>query len=196
MFITSKIVITGTLTALVLTTARPIAAQSLADVAKQEEARRKSVKTPAKVITNKDLIPVPVPEASAGATRNEIPSVPGAQAGPPQKDAGDETTSKDQGTDSAGRKDQAYWSGRQKELQTQLDRDQTYADAMQTRINALTADFANRDDPAQRALIGNDRQKAISELDRLKGAIEKDKKAIADFSVEARHASVPPGWLR
>ena len=34
-------------------------AQSLADVAKKEEERRKSVPAPAKVYTNKDLNPVP-----------------------------------------------------------------------------------------------------------------------------------------
>ena len=36
---------------------------------------------------------------------------------------------------------------------------------MQTRINALTTDFVNRDDPAQRAVIEHDRQKALAELD-------------------------------
>src|SRR6185369_3757874 len=36
-----------------------VRAQSLADVAKKEEERRKSVTAPAKVYTNKDLNPVP-----------------------------------------------------------------------------------------------------------------------------------------
>ena len=37
-------------------------------------------------------------------------------------------------------------------LLAQLDRDQIYSEAMQSRINALTADFTARDDPAQRAV--------------------------------------------
>ena len=52
-------------------------------------------------------------------------------------------------------------------------------DALQTRINALTADFVNRDDPAQRAVIERDRQKNIAELNRLKQTIQDDKKALA-----------------
>ena len=83
-----------------------------------------------------------------------------------------------------------------KELQTQLDRDQTFADALQTRINALTADFVTRDDPAQRAQIGRDKQKALDEQARLKQASQTAQKAIADLEDEARKASVPPGWLR
>ena len=83
-----------------------------------------------------------------------------------------------------------------KELQTQLDRDQSYADALQNKINSLTADFTARDDPAQRAVIARDKQKALDELNRLKQAIQDDKKAIADLEEEARRAGVPPGWLR
>ena len=83
-----------------------------------------------------------------------------------------------------------------KQLVAELDRDQTYSDAMQSRINGLTADFTARDDPAQRAVIARDRQKAMDELDRLKLVIQRTRKAIADLEEEARRASVPPGWLR
>ena len=66
----------------------------------------------------------------------------------------------------------------------------------QTRINALTADFAGRDDPFQRAQIGDDRQKAIAELARVTLEIDKATKSIGDIEEEARRAGVPPGWLR
>src|SRR5437016_2573313 len=52
--------------------ARPLAAQSLADLSRQEEDRRKNVKEPAKVITNQDLSAVP---PSPGA-----PAAPAADA--------------------------------------------------------------------------------------------------------------------
>ena len=78
----------------------------------------------------------------------------------------------------------------------QLDRDRLYAEALQSRINALTTDFTARDDPAQRALIGQDRDKAVAELDRLKKVIQDDKDAVTAVEEEARHAGVPPGWLR
>ena len=71
-----------------------------------------------------------------------------------------------------------------------------FADALQTRINSLTNDFASRDDPYQRAVIAEDRAKAVLELDRVKGEIEQARKKIADIEEEARKAGVAPGWLR
>src|SRR5262249_28896284 len=92
--------------------------------------------------------------------------------------------------------DQAYWSKRMARLRETLQRDQVYTDALQTRINALTTDFVNRDDPAQRAQIGNQRETAINELARLKKQIEDGRKAISDAEEEARKSGVPAGWLR
>jgi hypothetical protein len=93
-------------------------------------------------------------------------------------------------------RDQTYWSTRMADAREQLSRDLVYMDALQTRVNALTTDFVNRDDPVQRARIASDRQRAIDELARLKKGTEDDRKAIADLEEEARRAGVPPGWLR
>ena len=79
---------------------------------------------------------------------------------------------------------------------TSLSRSQMFAQALQTRINALTADAINRDDPAQRSVLEQDRVKAIEELARVNKEIEDQTKAIADIETEARRAGVPPGWLR
>jgi hypothetical protein len=178
--------------ALSIAAAVPIGAQSLAEVARQEEARRKEIRQPTKVYTNKDLPNVPPPSAPATApTPSEKPATPAA-ADTKAKEPLEEQDAKDK----VAVKDQKYWSGRMRDLLAQLDRDQTYSAALQSRINALSADFTARDDPAQRAVIGRDRQKAIDELDRLKLGIVKTTKAIADLEEEARRASVPPGWLR
>jgi hypothetical protein len=169
--------------------ARSLSAQSLADVAKKEEERRKAIRAPAKVYTNKDLGAAP-----AGSPPVATPAADASKAKDTKdKDAKDKDAKDAKG---AGTKDQAYWSGRQKDLQTQLDRDQSFAEAIQTRINALSTDFVNRDDPAQKAAIDRDRQKAVVELARLTKAIQDDKKALTDFQDEARRAGVPPGWLR
>ena len=171
-------------------------AQSLADVAKKEEERRKTVAAPAKVYTNKDLNPVP-----AGSPPPPAPAKAGDSAAK-DKDKEADTDAKGKGSkapdaaDKTAVKDQAYWAGRYKGLQDALLRDQNYADAMQTRINSLNADFVNRDDPAQRAVIERDRQKALAELGRLKQSVVDTKKAIADLDEEARRAGVPPGWMR
>ncbi len=93
-------------------------------------------------------------------------------------------------------KDRDYWAGRMKDLQTDpRPRSDVRAGAAGP-VNALTTDFVNRDDPAQRAVIANDRQKAIAELDRLQKAIDDDKKAIADVRGRSAPRGVPPGWLR
>jgi hypothetical protein len=77
-----------------------------------------------------------------------------------------------------------------------LERSRMFAEALQSRINALTRDFYARDDPAQRGVVEADRQKAIAELGRVESEIQQQIKAIADLEEEARRAGVPPGWLR
>jgi hypothetical protein len=163
-------------------------AQTLADLARKEEERRKALPPVTKVYTNKDLTEVP----------SGTPP-PAAASGDAAKDAGAKDADKDGSAkdgDKGDKKDQAYWSGRMKTLQQQLDRDKTFADAMQTKVNALTTDFVNRDDPVQKRAIEQERLRALAEIERLKKAVIDDQKALADFQEEARRASVPPGWLR
>jgi hypothetical protein len=160
------------------------AQQSLAEVAKQEEARRKTVKPVGRVLTNKDLGSAPT--AAVTPPPPDAPKV-AEPAKPPDAALPEEKTPV---------RDQAYWAARMKDLRVQLDRDQIFAESLQTRINSLTADFVNRDDPAQRAVIDRDRQRALGELERLKKAIEDGRKAIAGLEEDARRAGVPPGWLR
>jgi len=185
-----------TLTVFVLTIAPvQLRAQSLADLARQEAERRKDASGTPKVITNKDL-------PGGGGTAAPATSAPrtaaDGQASKPtgKVDSKAAEASGTKGKDDETVKDEKYWAGRKKDLDEQLARDQIYADALQSRINALTTDFVNRDDPVQRATIANDRQKSIDEMERLKTAIAADKKAIVDFQEEARRAGVPPGWLR
>ena len=71
-----------------------------------------------------------------------------------------------------------------------------FAEALQSRINGLSADFTARDDPAQRAVVGADWQKSLDELERVKKEIQQHTKALADIQEEGRRAGVPAGWLR
>ena len=167
-----------------------IRAQTLGDVSRQEEERRKEIKTPARVYTNKDLSAPPVvPSAPENAGTPAATPSPGAPSTPAADDK-----AKDAAKDSI--KDQSYWSQRKRDLDSKLERDKVLADAMQSRINGLMADFAARDDPAQRAIIERDRQRAVTELDALQKSIKDDQKALTDFGDDARKASVPPGWIR
>jgi len=167
----------------------PVFAQSLADIAKKEEERRKKIPEPAKVYTNKDLTAAPATSAATPASSTPAASAPAASA--------DAAKAKEQDAKDKGpAKDQAYWAGKMKALRDELARNETYAEALQTRLNSLQTDFVNRDDPAQRSVIERDRQKVAAELGRLKQSITNAKKAITDLEEEARRAGVPPGWLR
>jgi hypothetical protein len=170
-----------------------VRAQSLADVARQEEARRKTVKEPGKVYTNTDLrsdISKGQPPPSSSATTDKT----AADGAKPAGDGKDASADKAKSTDPL--KDQAYWSERIGNARSALERSRIFADALQSRLNALTADFVNRDDPAQRAQIELERQRAGNELARVTKEIAEQTKAITDIEEEARKAGVPPGWLR
>ncbi len=178
-------------------------AQSLADVARKESERRQTVPGGSKSYTNTDLKPVPGAPPADAAEPGDAAKPDSGNASPDTKPNADgdadaaasDDTKKSPGGDTE-EKDQGYWSKRMNALREQLERDQTYLDALQTRVDSLTADFVNRDDPAQRSQIANDREKALGEIDRLKKAIEQDKAAIPELEEEARRAGVPAGWLR
>jgi hypothetical protein len=170
---------------------RPMAAQgvSLADVAKHEQERRKTIKAPSKVIKNEDLAPAP---AVSRAPAPSAESAPDASGTPKQAAApadGEKKTAEPV-------KDQEYWSKRYAELQSTLSRNETFATAMQSRINALANEYTNQGDGVRQNAIAAERQKALADLDRLNKEIADNKKALADFQEEARRSGVPPGWLR
>lgn len=162
------------------------AQQSLAEVARAEAARRKTVPQAAKVYTNSDL--------KADVSAPSVPTAPPPAATAPGTAAASGNATPD--APAPPPRDQAYWSARMKEARTTLDRSRMFAEALQSRINALNADFVNRDDPAQRAVIEQDRKTALAELDRVKKDIEEQTKAITAIEDEARRAGVPAGWLR
>ena len=164
--------------------AMPASGQSLAAVARKEEVRRKQVKQPSKVITNKDLRPVTTPPPPPPPA----PTPPADGAAPPADPGPDEAQQREQ--------DEQAWRAKMADARQALDRSQMYADALQSKINALWADFTARDNPVERAQIEIERKKAIAEQERVKGEIEAQKKAIVDLEEEARKAGVPPGWVR
>jgi hypothetical protein len=203
--------------AAVLTSGAP--AQSLGDVAKQEEARRKS--GAGKVYTNDDLrsapAPATTPEAKpdaksgdGGAKASDKPAAKADAKADPKTDAKADAKSDakadakaDPKTDAKAdarpadpKGDAASWKKRRQDLEGAIDRSKLFADSLQSRINGLTADFSARDDPAQRNIVAADRQRALTELDRVKKDIQQQTKALADLQEEARKSGVPPGWLR
>jgi uncharacterized protein (DUF3084 family) len=161
-----------------------VSAQSLGDVARQEEARRKGVAKPGKVYTNESLRG----SGDVGAQAN----LSGPATAAPAPDAKPESAPQEKDP----KKEEAYWRDRVTKARDGLERTKTFKEALQTRINSLSADFTSRDDPAQRAAIAADRQKVLAELERVTKEIADFEKQLRDIEDEARKAGVPPGWVR
>jgi hypothetical protein len=181
--------------AAVLAISAAASAQTLGDVARQEEARRKTVKAPAKVYTNDSL------RADPSSPRPAVGSAPGSaassagSAGASAPDASQKAATPAPAPD-AGAKDETYWKKRMAAARDAVERAKIFAEALQTRINSLSNDWAARDDPYQRATIGADKDKALAELARVQKEVEDGTKAIADIQEEARKTGVPAGWVR
>lgn len=183
----------STVTAVILLTAAVASAQSLADVARQEEARRKAVAGAGKVYTNEALQPEPPPSPGsvpAATPAAAAPATPGADGAKPADPAAPGAAA------GGAAKTEAEWKKRIADERDALSRAQTFAEAIQTRINVLSADFVNVDDPAKREVVAADRTKALAELDRLKQEIQTRQKAVVSIQDEARKAGVPAGWVR
>lgn len=157
-------------------------AQGLGDLAKKEQKRRAGVTTPGKVYTGKDLPPSaqkPAPPPAAPAAPDNTAS---EQAAPPPA--------------AQEEKNEAWWRARIGKVREQVRRDEAFQEALQSRLNALNADYLRNSSPSQRARITEDRNKAIAEMERLVADIAQGKQQITEIEEEARREGVPPGWLR
>jgi hypothetical protein len=158
-------------------------AQSLADVARAEEARRKNIKPGAKVYTNEDL----------GGTQ-PASAAPADTASTPNAAKPADAKSDDQKVDPA--KTEKYWKDRASTIRETLSRLKLLLDALQTQVSGLNAEYLSTDDPGHRNLLEPRMHRATGELERVQQDIEKQTKAAADLQEEARKSGVPAGWVR
>jgi hypothetical protein len=161
---------------------------SLAELARQEVERRKAIKAPGKVYTDKGT-------KAEGTAATAAAGQAGAQAAPTPV-RGEVPTAAAKAEEGSDAKGESYWRGRITEARENLRRNEAFVEALQSRVNGLTADFSARDDPYQRAKVGEERQKALAEQARVKNEIETGRKLIATIEEEARQSGALPGWLR
>jgi hypothetical protein len=172
---------------------------SLGDAGKREALRRQLTPKATRAYVVEDFaailpgaaLPATTPPGTPPVDPDEDP--PMATAAKPPAAAPDAPAAP---AASVAARDQEYWRSRMATARAALSHDQMLAEAMQSRINALTTDMINRDDPAQRAKLAADNQRAMEELARLQKQITLDEKAITAIQDEARRLSVPPGWIR
>jgi hypothetical protein len=182
-------------------------AQTLADVAKKDNDRRKSVKHPAKVYTNDDVQDVkpilPMMENDGTGTRpiertnsqsDSSTSAPGAATADPNAAAAN-GGSRPVGTPGVKSGEEAGWRARMNSAREAVSRTQLQLESMRTRAAQLTAASAAANDD-QRTGVQKKQQDALQEYDKLRGDLQRNQKALSDLEAEAARAGVPPGWLR
>jgi hypothetical protein len=190
-------------------------AQTLADLAKKDNDRRKAVKHPAKVITNDDVQDVkpimPMMEndgtgtklvdpnaanASGSTPANTNPDMPvpdGAPAAGTQ--SGQKPQAKPAGAPGVKSGDEAQWRSRMQAAREAVSRTQLQLEGMRNRAAQLTAASAAASQD-QRGTYQKQQQDALQEYDRLRADLQKSQKALSDLEAEASRSGVPPGWVR
>src|SRR4051812_15374874 len=148
---------TALLAGALVTVAVPAGAQSLGDLAKKEAERRKAAPPATKTYTNGDL-KTPATPAPADADSKDASKPADTAKSAAKADKGDKADVEkvDSTKPAEPAKDENYWRGRVTATREDIRRNESFKEAPQSRINALSADFAARDDPYQRAKIADD----------------------------------------
>jgi hypothetical protein len=191
---TKKTIVFSALAWLVASSAA-LAQSPLAEAARREAERRKAIRAAPTTYTNEDLARLPVRSVPL---KPPLPPTTVTTIGPAGSTAAAPGAATDPAAaaEAAGPRDEKYWRDRMTAARTNLSRLEMFVEALQSRINALSADFVNRDDPAQRQKIAEDRQRAIEELGRVTQEVKDATEAIAAIQDEARRLGVPAGWVR
>lgn len=156
---------------------------NLGELARREAVRRQAVTASARALTDADIGPpperTPKPTPAAGVDVAE-PVKPGEKPADPPKPP----------------KDEAWWRARMVAARGALERDKLLLTALENRVATLTRDVANRDNPAQRALLISERIRALEELELMRKQLVADAEAITAIEDDAKRQGVPPGWIR
>lgn len=155
-------------------------AQSLADVARTEEARRQKMAAPKKVYTDADVAKyAPAPGAQAAATTVTALDANG-------KPVGEQAAAQGLPADEAG------WRARLQNARDGMDRNRLLLSALeqQARSAARKAGTPDGDEPA------DDGSNRAAEIKRLKAEMDTFRATLANAEEDARKAGVPPGWVR
>jgi hypothetical protein len=169
---------------------------NLADISRREAVRRQLTPHASRSLTDLDVQSMP---------SRPLPTVPALQAsGEAAAGAGDakaEKETKDKDVKEGAKKesethDETYWRDRIDSSRKALERDRLLVDSLQSRVNALTADWSARDDPAQRADLWAQRGRTLEELEKMKQQVLDDQKNIDNVQEDGRREGVPPAWIR
>jgi hypothetical protein len=160
-------------------------AQSLADVARKEETRRKNIKAPAKVYTDADVEKFAPVTASAQQAATTVTPLD-ANGAPIQGNA----------TADGLPVDEAGWRARMQNARDGLDRDKLLLSALEQQAMraAMRKTAAGGGEASEDG--GGDVTARAAEIKRLKAQMDANSAVLANAEEDARRAGVPPGWVR
>jgi hypothetical protein len=156
-------------------------AQSLADVARKEEARRQKLAAPAKVYTDADVqkFAQATPAAQTAATTVTALDANG-------KPLGQQAAAQGLPADEAG------WRARLQSARDGIDRNRLLLSALEQQSRAA----ARRAGVPEGEEAPDDRSGRAAEIKRLKAEMDTFRATLANAEEDARKAGVPPGWVR
>lgn len=161
----------------------PAFGQSLADVARKEEARRKGVATPSKTYGNEDLAadpnPPPVPAAPSNASAPPSSSTAPDASGNTSP-AGEPATAPTGAVAEEKPLNEAEWRGRAAGLRARVQK-------AREDVEALSG--ASHQDPREQA-------KVEAMMKSAQGVLERAEAAQRQFDIQAAAAGVPRHWIQ
>lgn len=173
------------------------AGQSLGELARREEERRKAIEKPARLYTIEDVRrlaggEIQPPQAAGGASAEaaSLQTPPPAPVAPAEaKDAAPPVAM-------PATRDEAYWRGLMSDLRMKLSEASQARAELTSRAQALTGEVAAATDLSQRAALSRELSKILAEIERLDAEIAKRTREIAGLENQARREGVPAGWIR
>ena len=162
-------------TVAIASTAPLVFAQSIADVARQEEARRAKVRKPSKVFTNASLSPTDQPSG-----RGEAPVPPSVAAAPATPGNSSATTTEAAAVEAPVVLDEKQWRGQAALLRARITA---------ARKALAELDGASHADPREQAMLQSVRK-------RRQAALAEAEEAQRRFELQADANQVPMGWLQ
>ncbi len=175
----------------------PAAAQSLADVARQEQERRKAITQPAKVYTDEDAQKHAPLTTAAARPQAEVAAGQEGAAATAAAASGEQTgqASAAAAADAAPA-DEAGWRARIKTAEDGLARSRRLLEALEQQAMRAAILSANAAAAGQPLPASADDAARTEEIERLRAEVDKFTATLGKIQDDARRAGVPPGWVR
>jgi hypothetical protein len=183
------------LTSLFVLTASFVYSQSLAELAKKENERRKEI-TNDRVITKEEADKYRTDSGKSADVKDQssVADVSEAEKSDSETQAQSDKINSDEPVDFEGRPE-SYWRKTMAEARQKVHDLENEANVLILKQNSLQNEFYREDDGFKREGIQREIQKTYYEQDLNKDNLQKAKAALQDLENEARKSGALPGWI-